>query len=227
MSNFLTEGQLAMQKTAKMVWKNQQIKFIESPHGTGLSHALEKLREGFPYIKMKTVHVDCLRKRSLRQISVIILRKAANIKFSNLSHLTVNIDRLLLVVKERMLTDLKNEKVLLVIDHIDVLHDDQLHRLVDLLQFRKPPCGILLRSTTEHRLKTSTKAPDLHDELYIGLTSETSEMIAMMTREERVIFIRDVHGISDSGFIKDLSKENWGFSKVLKFIKSYKDKGGV
>ncbi|MCZ8070321.1 MAG: hypothetical protein O9311_08195 [Cytophagales bacterium] len=224
MSDFFTEGQQAMQETAFDAWKMQHIKFIETPHGTGLAHALAGLRETSPHVK--TVHIDCLRKRSLRHISVVILREAANVKFSNFSHLSVNIDRLLLVVKQRMVADLKTQKVLLVIDHIDVLNNDQLHRLVQLLQFRKPPCGILLRTTTAHRLKISIKAPELHDALYVTLTPEPPKMVAMMTKEERTIFIRDQNEVSDAQFVKDLAKNNWGFSKVLGFIGRYKKKGG-
>ena len=51
-------------------------------------------------------------------------------------------------------------------------------------------------------------------------------MIQMMTREERKIFVRDIHGITDEGFIKDLSKPIWGFTKLKKFIDEYKAKGG-
>ena len=102
----------------------------------------------------------------------------------------------------------------------------QLQRLVDLLKFRQSPCRILLRSTTEHRIKLSNKEPYLHDALYMNLSNQSSAMIEMMSRDERKIFIRDVNGITDEGFIKDLSKPIWGFTKMIKFIKGYKEKAG-
>jgi hypothetical protein len=224
MINFLTTGQLEMQTAAFYIWQKKWIKFVEVPHGAGLGHALADLTRTSSHVKV--VHVDCLKKRSIRDVSIEILRHATNVKFSNLSHLSISIDRLLLVVKDRLREDLRHQKLLLVIDHIDILDRQQLYRLVDLLKFRQPPCGILLRSTTEHRLKLATKETHLHDALYINLPNQAAAMIQMTTRDERKIFARDVHAITDEGFIKDLSKPIWGFTKLMKFIADYKAKGG-
>ena len=223
-NRFITEGQLEMQEAAFDIWQKNCIKFIETLHGNGLGHALEDVQRTSPHIKI--VHIDCLINMSIRNVSVEILRHATNVKFSNLSHLSISIDRLLIVVKERLKEDLRNQKLLIVIDHLDVLNRHQLLRLIQLLKFRTPPCGIILRSTTEHRLKLLKKEPDLHDSLYINLPSQKATIIEPMSFEERKIFIRDIHGVSNELFVKDLARLNCGFTKMLKFIQGYKNIGG-
>jgi hypothetical protein len=223
-NGFITKGQLEMQKAAFDIWQKNWIKFIETPHGNGLGHALADMQRTSTHIKI--VHIDCLMNNSIRNLSVEILRHATNVKFSNLSHLSISIDRLLIVVKERLKEDLRNQKLLIVIDHLDVLNRQQLYRLIQLLKFRKPPCGIMLRSTTEHRLKLFKKEPILHDAVHINFPCQTATMIEIMSLEERKIFIRDIHGITNELFVKDLAKLNWGFTKMLTFIQGYKDKGG-
>lgn len=213
-----------MQKTALYVAKKKCIKFLETPHGTGLSHSVAHLPPTQQYIRI--IHVDCIDKRSVRNVFVTILHDVSTVRFSKPNYLSIAIDHLLLVVKQRMTTDLKNQTVLLVIDHIDVLNKINLQYLTRLFKFKKSPCGILLRTTTAHRLVLAKTEPALHDELYINLTKETPDMVAMTTRDERKIFIRDVCDVVNEGFINDLSKNNWGYEKMLTFIGRLKEKGG-
>lgn len=219
--NFLTTGQLEMQKTAKDIAKRKQIKFIESPHGTGLAFSLARLSKR-DLGNTKIVHVDCLIHQSARKLFVTILRHSSNIRFSNLNYLSVDVHSLLLIVKERLAKDLKEERVLLVIDHVDSLNKTHIALLAKLLKFANPPCGILIRSTTSHRLKLYKEHPRLHDEFYLKLTNENSAVIPMTSMEERLIFIKQVQGVNDEDFAKDLAKPLWGFSKMLVFIERWR-----
>lgn len=220
----MTKGQLAMKDACLDAIRARTLKIIEAPHGVGLEHCVRNLIKYSPYIK--TVHVDCMRKRSSRYVFVSLLRDAMNVRFSNLNYLSVDLHRLLMVVRERMDADLRKENLLIVIDHIDVLRANQLEYLPKLLEFRKLPCGVIVRTTTSHRLALSKNKnyPDLHDSLYVKLTPGAHTLIAMTTRDERKIFIRDVNGISNEQFINDLSKHRWGFSKMQIFIDRWKAK---
>ena len=220
---FLSNSQIALKDACFRAYQKKCRMIIETPHGAGLEFSLRSLVRNHPHIKL--VHVDCLTSASIRTIFVRLLRDAMNVKFSNLNYFHISLENLMRIVSDRMNRDLRKEQVLIIVDHIDVLKIPQLEYLVKLLHFRNPQCAIVLRSTSEHRLKLSEKGTRLHDDLYINLAKERVAIEANSVDDMR-IFIRDIHQIQDEEFIKDLAKKKWGFSKTLAFIDRYKDRGG-
>lgn len=186
----MTVGQLAMKQACLRNLAKKNVSIVEARHGAGLNFAIQNLIKYSPHVKL--IYADALQYRTARKIFVSLLKDGMNVRFSNLNYLSVELPGLVRVVRERMNEDLKKENVLLIVDHIDVLNGSQLYHLARLVEFNKPPCAIVLRSTTEHRLKLARRNNVLHDQLYVSLTKDRNAF-DMPSKEERQIFIRDVH----------------------------------
>lgn len=216
---FLTQNQLSFITHMRDAARNRKIKIFEAPLGTAFQHATMEFIRTSP--KIKVVYMNCEESSNSRTLFVKLLKDAMNVRFSNLNYFSVNLHNLVLVVRERMMKDLMNQSVLLVFDKVHFLKNNQLSYLLKILQHHKLPCGIILRSTTSHRLNLKDRDTNLHDNFYVFLTSDKL-IVEPTTKEEMKIFIKDVHGITNESYTLDLLKNKWGFSKTLEFINRYK-----
>ncbi|MBL7840592.1 MAG: hypothetical protein JNJ75_10660 [Cyclobacteriaceae bacterium] len=192
-----------------------------APTGNGFEYATTTvlLKEN---PRLKLLYVNCIFNQGNKSLFVEVSAALSNIKIASLNYLRVDFDLLAKALWSRILTDLK-EDVLVILDNIDALNLVGIKYLVSYLTNyknmvspkRPAKCGIMIRITPKYLLKVKNKSEPIYDAL-ISICDDTKWLNTYSVADIKAFLT--AMGLTNESLIADISKRNRQLRSVIKIV---------
>lgn len=225
MNNYITTNQATILKGCIRCYEQKNVSILVAPSGSGFEYAATTvLMKENPCLKL--LYVNCIFNQGNKSLFVEVSTALSNIRISSLNYLRVDFDLLAKALWNRILTDLK-EDVLVILDSIDALNMVGVKYLVSYLtnyksmvsSKRPAKCGILVRITPKHLSRIKAKNEPVYEAL-LRICDDTKRLNTYSASEIKSFLIG--LGLTDEALISDISQRHRLIRKVVTIVANYK-----